>query len=238
MMYTVNAKNFQVGLIFAASNTHKIKPMKICSQEELATVITVATLTREILSRQKFHPQNIVTTKISTFMEYVNSMILPNFTYNYSSYIAPFSNALLTTDPARIQPYDIPSGESEESVTTSELKKKFNETVTICCSFTGIGETSATWTAVNLDNDTVDLTTSTYVIDNRITHTMPTTDPGLSCISFSMLPDTQGAYTCTVENDVIDPVGQQRSSTVTLDRGKPTCKIYVFIRHTYCYGQW
>ena len=46
----------------------KIKPQKICTHEELATVITMGySLTQENLSPWKINPRIIATTKISTF---------------------------------------------------------------------------------------------------------------------------------------------------------------------------
>ena len=49
--------------------------MKICTHEELATVIILwATLTHENLTPRKFYQQNIVTTKICTLiLRYVTS---------------------------------------------------------------------------------------------------------------------------------------------------------------------
>ena len=45
----------------------KIKPTKICTQEELATVITVDHCYPWKLNPSKFHPWNIVSMKICTF---------------------------------------------------------------------------------------------------------------------------------------------------------------------------
>ena len=47
--------------------TTKIKPMKICADEELATVITMDYYHPRKLSPRKFNPPSIVTMKICTF---------------------------------------------------------------------------------------------------------------------------------------------------------------------------
>ena len=137
-----------------------------------------------------------------------------------------FSNALLTTDPARIHPYASTTEANEDSVTTPELIKKIGENVIICCNFTGIGITSAVWSAKDLNNDT--LPPSTYNTDDRIKQDVLTTDSGLSCIDFIMTLETRGTYECAVTNDVGNPGGQTARTTVTLDGGKPACKICYF----------
>ena len=143
-------------------------------------------------------------------MCHVISVMISEFSYHYSSLIV----SLFTIDPARIHDYT-DSGPNEVSVTDADFEEDEGENVTICCNFTGIEITTATWQASHISNGQ-DIPPNAYVIQDRVRQTEPTTTPGLSCITFIMSRETQGTYTCCTSNDVIDPPGQKQNITVTL----------------------